>query len=187
MDGSAYRKLRSAISESIWEQLDPLEGEIEDTGKLPMDKLFPLLRQSGAFGLLIPEEYGGSGLTIEQYLPIIAEFAQIHGGIRVLVHVHNSFAHALSEIGSKPQREEILPLATVGKRSVAFALTEPDRGTGADLGTTAVREEGRYLINGRKWLITNSGHRLAFHGLRQDPSNISVGVARGTRQSWPRD
>ncbi|MEV6901640.1 acyl-CoA dehydrogenase family protein [Amycolatopsis sp. NPDC051372] len=160
-----YRKLRDAVFATIWDELDPLEHQIEDTEKIPYDVVLPALRACGAFGLIVPREYGGSGLSIAQYLPILAEFAKIQGGIRAIVHVHNSFAHALSEIGNAAQKNEILPGAATGEKSLAFALTEPGNGTGADLSTVARREGDEYVLNGRKWLITNSdiaSHFLVF-------------------------
>lgn len=161
----AYLKLRATIFATIWDVLDPLEQQIEETEKIPYDIVLPALRECGAFGLIVPQEYGGAGLSMVQYLPILSEFAKIQGGIRAMVHVHNSFAHALSEIGSEQQRKEILPGAATGEKSLAFALTEPGNGTGADLSTTARRDGDEYVINGRKWLITNSdiaSHFLVF-------------------------
>lgn len=155
-DAISYHELRDRIFSAIWNQLDPMEKEIEDKECIPHDVVWPILRDCGALGLLVPAEYGGYGLTIRQYLPIIAEFAKIHGGIRALVHVHNSFAHALAEVGSLEQKKMILRDVAIGEKSVAFALTEPDHGTGADLGTTARRSGDHYIVNGTKWLITNS-------------------------------
>jgi alkylation response protein AidB-like acyl-CoA dehydrogenase len=156
MDPAGYEQLRASIHDAIWTQLDPLESEIEANEKLPMSQLMPILSEIGALRLILPVEYGGLGLTIEQYLPILSEFAKVHGAIRVLVHVHNSFAHAMSEIGNELQRAEILPKTATGEHSVAFGLTEPDFGTGADLGTFARQEGDNYIVTGRKWLITNS-------------------------------
>jgi alkylation response protein AidB-like acyl-CoA dehydrogenase len=182
VEQQAYEALRARIFDTIWTTLDPLEQQIEDTESLPYDVLMPALREVGAFGLLVPTEYGGSGLTIRQYLPIIAEFAKIQGGIRVVVHVHNSFAHALSEIGSEEQRTQILPGVAEGTSSIAFALTEPDHGTGADLGTTATRDGSDYVLNGRKWLITNSDFATHFIVLaKTTPREVSaLLVGRGT-------
>lgn len=175
MDTAAYESFQAEIFRRIWSDLDPLEQEIEDREQLPLDKLMPLLAGMSALGLLVPVDYGGQGLTIEQYLPILAEFAKIQGGIRVLVHVHNSFAHALSEIGSERQRQEILPGTVTGERSVAFALTEPDHGTGRDLGTEARRDGNSYVISGRKWLITNSDIASHFIVLaRTPPAGLSA-------------
>ena len=153
---SEYLTLRDRIFEAIWSELDPLEQRIEDDEQVPHDIVMPILTRIGALGLLVPREYGGSGLSIAQYLPIIAEFAKVQGGLRVIVHVHNSFAHALSEIGNEQQKAAVLPGAATGRNSVAFALTEPGFGTGADLGSTAVRDGDDYVITGEKWLITNS-------------------------------
>lgn len=175
MDEPKYRRLYEHITRVIWDEIAPLEQQIETEEAMPYDRLFPILRESGAFGLLIPQSYGGAGLTIKQYLPIIAEFAKVHGGVRALVHVHNSFAHALSEVGSESQCKEILPAAAIGENSIAFALTEPSHGTGVDLGTVAVRQDDHYIINGTKWLITNSdiaSHFIVF--AKTDDAQVSA-------------
>lgn len=175
MDAQQYAALRARIERAIWEELDPLEERIESEEQLPMEELMPVLVRIGAFGLLVPERYGGSGLTITQYLPIIAEFAKTHGAIRVLVHVHNSFAHAISELGDEGQRADILPGTVTGERSVAFALTEPDHGTGADLGSHAELDGDEWVITGSKWLITNSdiaSHFLVF--AKTDPARGEI-------------
>lgn len=156
MEDAEYQSFRDTFLARVWSDLDPFETEIEANEQLPLDRLMPILADMGALGLIVPEQYGGKGLTIEQYLPLLAELAKVQGAIRVLVHVHNSFAHALSEIGSQQQRREILPGTVDGTHSVAFALTEPVNGTGADLGSRARRDGDDYVIDGRKWLITNS-------------------------------
>lgn len=156
MEQAAYEAFRKEIFAAIWRDIDPLEEEIERTHNIDNEKLFPLLAGMEAFGLTIPEKWGGLGLSISQYLPIIAEFGKTQGGIRALVHVHNSMCHAISDLGTPEQCAEVLPGAARGEKSVAFALTEPDHGTGADLGSTAVKVDGGWKIDGRKHLITNS-------------------------------
>src|SRR6266404_1457936 len=156
LPAAEFEKFRQEIFTAIWRDLDPFEQEIEDNEHLPHDRIDPLLRKMGAFGLLMPKDYGGIGLSTSQYLPILAEFSKIQGGIRVLVHVHNTVSHGLLEVASQSQKQEIFPGVAQGTKSVAFALTEPDHGTGMDIGTTTVRDGDHYVINGRKWLITNS-------------------------------
>ncbi|MEX2290141.1 MAG: acyl-CoA dehydrogenase family protein [Mycobacteriales bacterium] len=156
MEDQDYQALRTEVFARLWSEVAPLAEEIEETESIPRDRLFPILADLKVFAMLIPEQYGGLGLSIAQYLPVIAEFAKVHGGIRALVHVHNSMCHAYAELGSEEQARAVLPAAARGEKSVAFALTEPDHGTGADLGTTAVRDGDSYVLNGRKWLITNS-------------------------------
>jgi alkylation response protein AidB-like acyl-CoA dehydrogenase len=156
MDDARYTAYRDELFARLWAEVAPMEEEIEEHETIPRERLFPILAEAGVFGLLIPEEYGGYGLTITQYLPIIAEFAKIHGGIRALVHVHNSMAHAYADLSSEAQSRAVLPDAAQGRASIAFALTEPEHGTGKDIGTTAVLDGDHYVINGEKWLITNS-------------------------------
>ena len=178
MNDTEYTTFRDELFKRLWDEIAPFEQEIEEHEHIPKDKVFPLLRDMGAWGLLIPEEYGGAGLTVRQYLPVISELSKIHGGIRAVVHVHNSMAHAISDLANDAQKQEILPGATTCDRSVSFALTEPDHGTGADLGTTASRDGDQYVINGRKWLITNSdfaSHFIVF--AKTDPDAGERGVS----------
>ncbi|MDN3016178.1 acyl-CoA dehydrogenase family protein [Paenibacillus sp. BSR1-1] len=177
MKQQAYEEFKTRLFEAIWRDLDPLEEEIENNEALPYDKLFPMLREMGAFGLRLPEEYGGLGLTVSQYIDIIAEFSKIQGGIRAVVHVHNSMACAFSKIANEEQRRAVLPGCVAGEKSVAFALTEPDHGTGLDLGTTATRDGVDFIINGRKHLITNSdfaSHFIVFAKTKPGKSEDSV-------------
>ena len=178
LPSAEYSRFREEICEAIWRDLDPFEAEIEDNEHVPHEKVFPLLRRMRAFGLLVPKEYGGVGLSTSQYLPILAEFSKIQGGIRVLVHVHNSLAHGFAAMANEERRRQLLPSVAEGKQSIAFGLTEPDHGTGADLGTTAIRDGDQYVVNGRKWLITNSdfaSHFVVF--AKTDPRAGAAGVS----------
>ena len=185
MNAEQYARLRDHIFQVIWRDLDPMEREIEDNEQLPLDRLMPILRECGALGLLVPAEYGGQGLTIKQYLPIIAEFAKVHGAIRVLVHVHNSFAHAISEIADEQQKRVLLPKTVTGHHSIAFGLTEPDHGTGEDLGTIAEPDGDEYVVNGSKWLITNSDiatHFIVF--AKTAPREVSALIVERDREGF---
>jgi alkylation response protein AidB-like acyl-CoA dehydrogenase len=173
VEHAEYQRLRERIFAAFWDELAALVEEIEAERRIPHERVWAVLREAGALGLLVPPECGGSGLTISQYVPVIAELAKVHGGLRVLLHVHNSFAHAVAELGTDQQRRELLPGVARGELSIAFALTERDRGTGADIGTTARHEGGEYVLDGRKWLITNSN--FASHFLVV----VRTGEARG--------
>src|ERR1017187_6517960 len=175
LEPKEYEAFKKEIFEAIWRDLDPLEKEIEDNEHIDHAIVDPPLRKMRAFGLLVPKRYGGVGLSTSQYLPILAEFSKIQGGIRVLVHVHNSMGHGLAELATEDQRQQILPGVALGKKSVAFGLTEPEHGSGMDIGTTAVRDGDDYVINGRKWLITNSD--IATHFIIFAKTDPSAGVA----------
>lgn len=174
----AYQKFKREMIEFIWKELDPYESEIERTDAVPLDDLFPRLRRLRCFGLMVPEAYGGVGLSVSQYVPILAEFSKIHGGIRVIVHVHNTTAKAVAQLGSDEQKRELLPKVATGEWSVAFGLTEPDAGTGRDLKSRAVRDGDHFVLNGRKHLITNSefaSHFMVF--CYTDPTRGNHGIS----------
>jgi len=168
-----YEQFRREFIDAVWRDIEPMAVEIEEAGRIPNDRLFPALKKMQAFGLIIPERYGGLGLTVTQYLPLIAEFAKVQGGVRALVHVHNSMAHALDAIGSEEQVGPVLTGAATGELSVAFALTEPGHGTGADIGTTARRENGKFVVNGEKHLITNSDFASHFILFTKTPTDAN--------------
>lgn len=186
MNDQRYDQFRRDFVAGVWSGVEPLADEIEDTGRIPYDRLFPVLREIGAFGLLIPEGHGGLGLSVTQYLPLIAEVAKSHGGVRALVHVHNSMAHAVAAMASPEQAAGVLPGAAAGDRSIAFALTEPDHGTGADIGTTARRDNGKYVVNGVKHLITNSdfaSHFILFAKTGEGRSDSAVSALLVERET----
>ena len=178
MAPAAYQKFKREMVDFIWSELDRYEKQIERTDEVPLDDLFPRLRRMRCFGLMVPEEYGGVGLSVSQYIPILAEFSKIHGGIRVVVHVHNTTAKGVAQLGSPEQKRSLLPKIATGESSVAFGLTEPDAGTGRDLKSRAVRDGDHFVLNGRKHLITNSdfaSHFMVF--CYTDPSRGAHGIS----------
>lgn len=150
-----FEKFKSSASEFMWKELDPLAEDIDKSRKVPRE-LWPRFNEHGFFGLTIPREYGGVGLSHEQYVYFEKEWAKLQGGIRVILHVHNLGADIVSECGRKEQKEELLPRIATGELSVAFALTERNAGTGRDIKTEAKKKGNKYILNGEKHLITNA-------------------------------
>jgi alkylation response protein AidB-like acyl-CoA dehydrogenase len=150
-----YQAYLQDVKEFLWHEIDPLVPQIERDEFIPFEALRPHLRAHHLFDCLVPEVYGGLGLTTEQYAPVLKELAKIHGGLRAMLHVHNSSVH-LIETGRPEQCQQYLPRMATGDLLVCFALTEPDSGSGIDSKTRAVRQGDIYLLNGRKHLITNA-------------------------------
>jgi alkylation response protein AidB-like acyl-CoA dehydrogenase len=150
-----YRAYLQDVQNFLWQEVDPLVPQIERDELIPFDLLRPGFRQHHLFDCLVPEAYGGLGLTTVQYAPVLKELAKVHGGIRAMLHVHNSSVHMI-ETGRVEQRQQYLPRMATGDLLVCFALTEPDSGSGLDSKTQAVRQGDGYVLNGRKHLITNS-------------------------------
>ncbi|MCL6594271.1 MAG: acyl-CoA dehydrogenase family protein, partial [Alicyclobacillus sp.] len=122
------------------------------SGEIPA-ALWQRIRELGLHRLTLPAWAGGEGLPLALYFPILEEIARCHGAIRMVVHVSNSLWRTLSH--ARPdQQQEWLPRLARGEALLAFALTEPDNGTGVDLQTKAEYLGGRFVLQGRKHLIT---------------------------------
>lgn len=133
------------------------EGEtfaarIESDGQLPPE-LLARVRELGLHRLTLPREYGGEGLRLQDYFPILEECSRGHGSVRILVHGINTMWRPLAH-AQPPVRAHWLGAIAAGRAIAGFALTEPDTGTGADIGTTAERRGDTWYLTGRKHLIT---------------------------------
>jgi len=136
------------------EQVDPLE--IEREARIP-DAVIDGLKELGALGMKVPEQYGGLGLSQVHYNRALALAGTWHSALATLLSAHQSIgvAEPLVGFGSEEQKQKWLPLVARDHIS-AFLLTEPDVGSDpARLGTTAVPVEGGYVLNGRKLWATN--------------------------------
>ena len=132
-------------------------------------EVFKELGRLGMMGVVVPEEYGGSGLSYLEYVTIIREIAAVCGGIGLSVAAHNSLCtgHILA-FGNETQKKKYLPLLASGQALGAWGLTEAN--TGSDAGNmrcTAVKAGNDWIINGTKNWIT--------HGISGD---IAVVVTR---------
>src|SRR5665213_1245696 len=117
-------------------------------------ELWTELRERGYLRLAAPLEYGGRGISFTSYLPLIELFAMSHASLRMIVHVCNGIWRPMDSHATDEQRERfVLPLVA-GEIKVAFTLTEPTAGTGADLRASVVREGDTYYLSGEKHLIT---------------------------------
>ncbi|RYZ18222.1 MAG: acyl-CoA dehydrogenase, partial [Sphingobacteriales bacterium] len=140
----------------------------DEAQELPVD----LLREMGKLGLmgvLVPEEFGGAGLSYFEYATVIQEVSRVCGSIGLSVAAHNSLCtgHILT-FGSDLQKKSWLPKLASGEWLGAWGLTEP--GTGSDAGnmqTVAVRDGENWTLNGTKCWIT--------HGISCD---LAVVIAR---------
>ena len=151
-----YESYRRGVFDFLWREVEPMAAEIERSGTFPVEELFPKFREHGLFGLLIPEAYGGLGLSTQRYLPFLAEFSKVAGVVRVLLHVHNTSARAVVSYGSEAQKERLLPALARGDSSLTFAITEPNSGSGMDVACQAVRDGDHWVVNGTKHYITNA-------------------------------
>lgn len=128
----------------------------DESQEFPVE-LFKKLGEQGLMGVLVPEEYGGSGLGYFEYISVISEIAQVCGSIGLSVAAHNSLCTGhIMYFGNEEQKKKWLPKLATGEWIGAWGLTET--GTGSDAGgmkTTAVEDGDYYVINGSKNFITH--------------------------------
>jgi alkylation response protein AidB-like acyl-CoA dehydrogenase len=151
-------------------------------------ELFGQMGQLGITGVLVPEQYGGAGLSYFEYNAIIQEVAKVCGSIGLSVAAHNSLCtgHILS-FGNEAQKQAYLPKLASGEYIGAWGLTEPNTGSDAgNMKTTAVRDSDGWVLNGTKNWITHgiSGHVavvIARTGEPRTPGNCTAFIVeRGT-------
>lgn len=129
----------------------------DEAQHFPVD-LFKKLGEQGFMGVLVPEQYGGSGLGYQEYITILDEISKVCGSIGLSVAAHNSLCtnHILS-FANEEQKQKYLPKLASAEWIGAWGLTET--GSGSDAGgltTTAVQEGEYWVINGSKTFITHA-------------------------------
>jgi alkylation response protein AidB-like acyl-CoA dehydrogenase len=118
----------------------------------------PQLRQElferGYLSLAGPESYGGRGIAFSRYLELLELFAMSHASLRMIVHVANGVWRSVDQFATSEQRQSYVLPAVTGELTVAFTLTEPTAGSGADIRCEVEREGDTYYLSGEKHLIT---------------------------------
>ncbi len=119
--------------------------------------LFKKLGELGLMGVLVPQEYGGSGFGYLEYVTVISEIAKVCGSIGLSVAAHNSLCtgHIL-QFGNEEQKKKYLPKLASAEWIGAWGLTEANTGSDAlRMKCVATKEGDDYLINGTKNWITH--------------------------------
>jgi acyl-CoA dehydrogenase family member 9 len=135
-------------------------GKFDKMADMPEDVINGW-KELGFFGLIIPEEYGGFGLSSTAYVRILEEVGKIDGSTALMLGAHQSIGlKAVLLYGSEEQKKKYLPKLATGELVGAYGLTESEAGSDAGgIKTRAVRDEkkGVYILNGSKMWITNGG------------------------------
>jgi alkylation response protein AidB-like acyl-CoA dehydrogenase len=153
----SLKECREMVRDFARAEIAPHVREWDEKAGCPFD-VFRRLGGLGMMGILVPEEYGGVGMSYRHYAMILEELGAVEGGIGLTVAAHNSLCtnHILA-YGSENQRRMWLPRLAAGEVLGAWALTEPE--AGSDSGatkTTAVRNDKGWLLNGTKNFITHA-------------------------------
>jgi len=138
------------------QHIKPRVMDWDESQEFPIE-IFKQLGQLGMMGVLVPEEYGGAGLSYFEYKVVIEEIAKVCGSIGLSVAAHNSLCtgHIMS-FGNEEQKRKYLPKLATAEWIGAWGLTEPNTGSDAgNMQTTAVRDGDNWIINGTKNWITH--------------------------------
>jgi len=186
-----YSETQKMIAQSIQDfakqHIKPFMMDWDEKQTFPID-LFHKLGEMGFMGVLVPEEYGGSGLNYHEYITVIEEISKVDSSIGLSVAAHNSLCtgHILA-FGNESQKKKWLPKLATGQWIGAWGLTEHNTGSDAGgMSTTAKKEGDYYILNGCKNFITHgkSGNVavvIARTGKKGDSHGISAFVVeRGT-------
>jgi len=173
LDQEAFALFLEQLRRFVRERLVPAEQQVVEADRIP-EPLLAEMRALGLFGITIPEEYGGSGFNISQYIETILELSWAMPAYRSIISINIGMtASALLKFGTAEQRSVWLPQLAAG-RIASFALTEPDSGSdSAALRTRAVRDGNSYVLNGAKRYITNAPFAdLVLVMARTSPENL---------------
>jgi alkylation response protein AidB-like acyl-CoA dehydrogenase len=173
------RLIRDTVRQFMDAEVRPTIRARDREEKFARDELRKL-GELGCCGMLIPEEWGGSGADTISYVLMLEEAARVDAAMAVALSVTNSLAaYPIFKYGTEAHRKKYLPRLAKGEILGAFCLTEPQAGSdSAAIATTAKRRGTTYLLNGTKSWVTNGGEAgLYVVFAKTDPSVGSRGVS----------
>ncbi len=152
-DEASFATLKDEIATYVSGPAEAWATRIESERQVP-PALWEDLRARGYLSLAAPAAYGGRGIPFARYLELVELFSMSHASIRMIVHVVNGTWRAMDRFATEEQRRQFVIPSVRGAVKIAFTLTEPTAGTGADLRCSIVREGETYYLSGEKHLIT---------------------------------
>ncbi|MEU3860753.1 acyl-CoA dehydrogenase family protein [Streptomyces sp. NPDC028722] len=152
-DERQFHELRTQVEQWVEGPGERWAERIEESGQVP-EELWAELNGLGFLRLAAPQEYGGHGLGFARWMELMEIFSRSHGSVRMIVHVVNGIWRSMDGHADDEQRKRFVIPSVTGDITIAFTLTEPGNGTGADITTSVVREGDTYYLSGRKHLIT---------------------------------
>jgi acyl-CoA dehydrogenase len=172
LDTQTRDQLLDTVRRFVRESCVPLEARVAEDDRVP-EAVITQMRALGLFGLSIPEEFGGLGLTMEEEVLVAMELGHTSPAFRSVIGTNVGIgSQGVVMFGTDAQKREWLPKLASGEVVASFALTEPGAGSdAASLKTTAIRDGDHYVVNGTKRFITNANRAGMFTLMaRSDPA-----------------
>ena len=176
MDPEIFDAFIDQLRRYVRERLIPAEADVIAQDRIPKD-ILQEMRDMGLFGITIPEEFGGAGMNVSQYIETVKQLAYAAPAYRSTVSINIGMTgSAIKNFGTPEQKAHWLPRIASGEIA-CFGLTEPGSGSdSAAMQTTAVQEGNGYRLNGTKRYITNSPH-----------AKIGLIMARTNKEALPKN
>ncbi|MFP1683222.1 acyl-CoA dehydrogenase family protein [Alloalcanivorax sp. C16-1] len=176
-DQEVLNQLVDTIGRFVRDRLIPAEQTVAENDAIP-EEIANEMKEMGLFGLSIPEEYGGLGLTMEEEALVAFEIGHTSPAFRSLFGTNNGIgAQGILIDGTEEQKRKYVPKLATGEVIGSFCLTEPDVGSdAASLKTRADKDGDHYVLNGTKRYITNGPEAGLYTVMaRTDPDNKGAG------------
>ena len=150
-------QLRKSVREFAEAEIRPHVMEWDEAQIFPLEAIRKLGRL-GYMGAIFPEELGGAGFGYIEYAIIIEELSRVDGSVGIIVAAHTSLcSNHIYKSGTEEQRRKYIPRLACGEWIGCWSLTEPEAGSdAAGTRTTAVLEDGHWVVHGAKTFTTNA-------------------------------
>ncbi len=171
LDADTLQQFIDTVRRFVTERCVPIEAKVGEEDRVP-DDIVAEMRTLGLFGLSVPEEYGGLGLSMTEEVKVMFELGQTSPAFRSVIGTNIGIgSQGVVMFGSEKQKRDWLPKLASGEVIASFALTEPGAGSdAAALKLQARRDGDHYVINGTKRYITNANRAGMFTLMaRTDP------------------
>ncbi len=178
IDADTFDLLLATVQRFVRERLIPGENTVEELDEVP-DEIVSEMKVLGLFGLSIPEEYGGIGLSMSQECRIAYEFGRTALAFRSVFGTNVGIgSQGILMDGTESQKQDYLPRVAAGDLIMSFALTEPDAGSdSAAIKTRGERDGDHYVLNGAKRFITNAPRAGAFTLMARTDGPGAAGIS----------
>jgi acyl-CoA dehydrogenase len=176
-DAETRAQLLDTVRRFVTEKLRPIEAEVAENDAVPAWAIEEM-RALGLYGLSIPEEYGGLGLTMEDECLVGFELGRCSPAFRSAFGTNVGIgSQGLVMFGTDAQKAKYLPGVASGEIVTSFALTEPEAGSDSGaVRTTAVRDGDAYDLNGAKRYITNANKAHLFTVMARTNPEVKGGA-----------
>jgi acyl-CoA dehydrogenase len=178
IDNDSFAILLETVHRFVRDRLVPAEDSVEELDEVPAD-IVDDMKELGLFGISIPEEYGGIGLSMSQECQVAYELGQTALAFRSVVGTNIGIgSQGILIDGTPGQKSLYLPRIASGDLIMSFALTEPDAGSdAASIKTRGTKEDTHYRLDGTKRFITNAPRAGAFTLMARTEGPGAAGIS----------